>query len=89
MFQVSLFLLRCKHRVAYAARAEWAVPPPPKPPPPAMLTRHVDQLAHTVLLLAVAEVLSGHDLHVLQEGPDQQVREDTKSTHAGDKIVHF
>lgn len=87
MFKVSLFLLLCKHRAAYSARAEWAVL---RPPPPAMLTRHVDQLAHTVLLLAVAEVLSGHDLHVLQEGPNQQVRgEDTRSTQAGDKIVHF
>lgn len=36
-----------------------------------MLTRHIDQLVHTVLLLSVAQVLVGHDLHVLHERPTQ------------------
>lgn len=37
-----------------------------------MLTRHVDQLVHTVLLLSVTQVLVGHNLHVLHERAIQQ-----------------
>ena len=40
--------------------------------PATTLTCHVDQLVHTVLVFPIAEVLIGHDLHVLQEGPNQQ-----------------
>lgn len=58
--------------------------------PTTVLTRHVDQLVHTVLLLRVAQVLVGHNLHVLLERPKQQASQEagTKRTQ-GTRVQDF
>lgn len=56
-------------------------------PPTAALTRHVDQLVHTVLLLRVAQVLVGHNLHVLLERPTQQASQEAGTKRTQDTRV--
>lgn len=56
-------------------------------PPTAALTRHVDQLVHTVLLLRVAQVLVGHNLHVLFERPTQQASQEAGTKRTQDTRV--